>query len=276
MRIRPASRMSATGSPRRPSSTPAPATSRRLMAPLAAASSTSTWRRNRWGRSLVMVLAPVGLWCSIGRGHLIDEARDLPQLIAGNDTEIHAPDDRRSALGRERPGEADARVVSVNLARARKPVPGKARLDALDHGIDAVATVTPHQGIEVACIRCPDGGDEITPTHPIRLVPHGDVAIDQARNLVHFGSPCAAAAGLCACRAHTLWRPGLKVDYAAGKRRTPSRNLRQPRPARPRAWCSAARPPAWPSPRSAEPPDRARLLAAPSRRGPAGATSARA
>jgi hypothetical protein len=123
---------------------------------------------------------------SVGCRHRINEARDLAQPIVTNHAEIHSPCDRRSTLRGKRPREANALVVSIDRACARKLVVGKPHLDAFDHGINAAVSVTPHQGIHITCILRPDDSDEITPAFGILLIPHGNVAINELRNVVHL------------------------------------------------------------------------------------------
>src|SRR5262249_29864518 len=109
-------------------------------------------------------------------------------------------------------------MVSIDLACARKPVLGEPRLDTFDHGINAAATVTPHQGIDIACVVRPDSSDKVTPAAGVSLIPHGNVAINELGNVVHLGSPLCFSSSQSrqlAVRTHCA-RSSTTVDYARG------------------------------------------------------------
>src|SRR5581483_2253842 len=220
MRTTPASRISVTGSPSRPSSRPAPPISNRPVAPLATASASSTPRRKDEGRMVDIGRAPLLALLPGGARRLVDEAGDGLEAVAGDDAEIDARGDGSPALGRQLPGKADAVVVGVDRARPPEAVLGEPLLHRLHHRVDAGMAVAGDEGVLVARVRGPGGGDQVATAPGVRLVPHRDVAIGQFGHAAHLGSPClvVAAAGVAAVsRARRIAREGAPVDYVRGK-----------------------------------------------------------
>src|SRR5262245_61348612 len=83
---------------------------------------------------------------------LVEKSGDgLQATVGGYHAEIGAVYDRRSVLRREFPGESDTVVMGVDIARPAKPVSGEARLNPLDHGVDARLALAIHHGVEIAC-----------------------------------------------------------------------------------------------------------------------------
>jgi hypothetical protein len=68
-------------------------------------------------------------------------------------------------------------MMGIHRAGQAKFMAGEALLDVLHHHVDAIAAVTAHEGVEIACFVGPGSRDEIAPAFGIRFVPNGEIAL---------------------------------------------------------------------------------------------------
>jgi hypothetical protein len=116
----------------------------------------------------------------------IQEAGDRLQAAADDHAEVDAARERRAAIGPQFSGEADAVVMTVYFAGTAEPVPGKALLNPLDHGVYASLALALHDRVKIArCFR-PGPRDEVPSTLGISFVPHGDVTVNQVGEIAHL------------------------------------------------------------------------------------------
>jgi hypothetical protein len=78
---------------------------------------------------------------------------------------------------------------AVGVADQSEPPSGKARLHALDKGIDAGMPLAPHQRIDISSVLGPGGGDQRPAALRVGLVPKGDLSISNRGGIGHGRSP---------------------------------------------------------------------------------------
>src|SRR5262249_30692667 len=85
---------------------------------------------------------------------------------------------RPAAGGPQAPGEPGLGVMSVHRAEQREHKPGELRLRGGDHRVDRVAPVRLGQRIDIARLARPQLIDHLAAALRVRLVPAGDVTLD--------------------------------------------------------------------------------------------------
>src|SRR5262245_13779393 len=109
----------------------------------------------------------------------IEKAGDRLQAVACDYAEVDAASQRGAAFGAEFPGEADAIVMRVNVARPAESQSGELLLNALNHGVNSAAPFAAHQRIEIGRIFSPCPRDQVAAALGVGFVPDGDIAINQ-------------------------------------------------------------------------------------------------
>jgi hypothetical protein len=80
-------------------------------------------------------------------------------------------------------------VVGVDAALPAEPVPGELGVDTVDHLAEAVVTVRLEQWVDIASIGGPRLLDVLRARRRVGLVPHGEVDVDDRRDVAHGAPP---------------------------------------------------------------------------------------